>query len=68
MKIKLTKIQKIELLKAVQSGFFDTEIIPELHLREPARLLTKQEARQLWDDLDNERFDKILAPEFWPKQ
>lgn len=60
MKIKLTKDQKVELLKAVQSGFLDTEIIPELHLREPARVLTREEARQLWISLENGEFEKDI--------
>lgn len=57
MKIKLTQQQKIELLKAVKTGYLDTAIIPELHLREPARLLTKAEAKELMNDLETGKFE-----------
>ena len=60
MKIKLTKDQKIELLKAVQTGEFDTEIIPELRKYEPARILTTAEAKTLWNDLENGEFEKDI--------
>lgn len=68
MKIKISRSQKIELLKCLQKGEFDTEIFPELYKLEPAKILTKEQAKQLWSDLDNGEFDKILRPEFWPKQ
>lgn len=61
MKIRITKEQKIELLKACQTGVFDTKIFPELYLREPARVLTKEEARELWRDLDNGEFEKVQS-------
>lgn len=61
MKIKLSKIQKIQLLEAVKTGFFDTAIVPELDLRTPARVLTKEEARELWRDLDNGEFEKVQS-------
>ena len=59
MKIKLTKSQKVELLKCIQSGFLDTEIIPELRKYEPARILTTAEAKALWNDLENGEFEKV---------
>lgn len=61
MKIRITKDQKILLLKSIQSGYLDTSIFPELHEREPARILTKEEARELWSDLESGRFEKVLS-------
>lgn len=62
MKIQITKEQKIEMLKAIQTGILNTEIFPELINLEPARTLTKEEARELWNDLDNGNFDKVNEP------
>jgi hypothetical protein len=57
MKIQLKKSDKIELLKAIGTGYLDTEKIPELDIiikeREPAKLLSKEEARQFIIDLNN---------------
>lgn len=56
MKIELTKDHKIELLKALKTGVLDTDVIPELkeamHLHEPARILTKKEAKELIEKLE----------------
>lgn len=54
MKIKITKELKALFLKALQEGVLDTDKIPELRTVGPARLLTKEEARQLWEDLEKE--------------
>lgn len=52
MKIKITRELKILLIRALQDGVLDTEDIPELHTLTPARTLTKEEARELWADLE----------------
>lgn len=58
MKIEVDRALAIVLLKAVQRGCLDTAEIPEiqreLDLRQPARCLTKQEIRELWDELERE--------------
>lgn len=59
MKIQITKQQKIALLQAIKKGVFDSEIFPELYGFEPARTLTKKEARELWNDLENGEFEKV---------
>jgi len=59
MKIPITKSQKIELLKCIQAGVFDTAIFPELYNYEPARTLTKEEAKELLNDLDSGNWNKI---------
>ena len=56
MKIKIDRSLKILLLKAIQCGELDTEIFPELRGFEPARILTKEEAKELWSDLENGKF------------
>ena len=52
MKIPINKEQKIKLLQAIKTGVFDTEIFPELYKYEPAKILTKEEAKELWNDLE----------------
>jgi hypothetical protein len=58
MKIKLTVEHKKALLRALQSGILNTDEIPELRalveLREPARILSKEEATDLLKTLENE--------------
>jgi hypothetical protein len=58
MIVKIDRETKIELLKALKIGYLDTANIPELNkiimTREPARVLTKQEARELWQSMENE--------------
>lgn len=57
MRINLDKSDKIELLKALKTGVLDTDTIPELakvmKLHEPARILTKEEARELLQELES---------------
>ncbi len=59
MKIPINKSQKIQLLKAIKNGVFNSEIFPELYNYEPAKTLTKEEARELWKDFENGKFPKI---------
>jgi ABC-type uncharacterized transport system ATPase subunit len=54
MKIKITKDQKIELLKAIKSGEFDTEIFPELALIEPAKFLSPKEMQAFIQKIEND--------------
>lgn len=56
--ITLEKETKIKLLKAIKTGVFDSEIFPELYKYEPAKILTKEQAKELWNDLDNDNFPK----------
>ena len=44
MKIPITKKKKIQLLKAIKSSCFDTDIFPGLYY--PSKVLTKEEARE----------------------
>lgn len=46
MKIKLTQRTKIELLRAIKEGEFDTRIFPELEQYEPAKLLSVEQAKE----------------------
>jgi len=60
MKIQITKNQKIQLLKSIQSGVLDTAIVfPDLYNYEPARTLTKEEAKELWNNLDEGNFETV---------
>lgn len=59
MKIQINREQKIKLLQAIKTGVFDSTIFPELYNLEPARTLTKEEAQQLWSNLENGKFPKI---------
>ena len=59
MKIPINKEQKIKLLQAIKTGVFDTEIFPELYKYEPAKILTKEQAKELWNDLEADNFEKI---------
>lgn len=59
MKIQISKTQKIELLKSIQTGVFNSEIFPELYKYEPARTLTKEQAKDLLNDLDAGDFEKV---------
>lgn len=58
MKIELNKAHKIELLKALKAGTLDTDSIPELKallaLHEPARVLSRAEAKGLIKELEKE--------------
>ncbi len=58
MIIRINRDEKIVLLKALKDGFIDTDKIPALKKlvdeREPARFLTKQEARELLNKIENE--------------
>ncbi len=59
MKIQINREQKIQLLQVIKAGIFDSEIFPKLYNLEPARTLTKEEAQQLWSNLENGKFPKI---------
>lgn len=52
---------KIQLLQALAKGELDTEIFQELRGFEPARVLTKEEARELWTDLENGKFTNKIS-------
>ncbi|GAB6013379.1 hypothetical protein [Viscerimonas tarda] len=58
MKIKIEREEKIVLLKALKDGFLDTDMIPELKkvldLAQPARVLTRQEAKEYLNQIENE--------------
>lgn len=58
MKIELKKQDKAELLKALSAGVLDTDTIPELKkvldAAQPARVLTKAEAKDLITNLEKE--------------
>lgn len=58
MKIKIDRVEKIEILKALKSGCLDTDKIPAikkvLDNAQPARVLTKKEAAELIKTLENE--------------
>ena len=57
MIIILDKPLKIRLLKAIQAGKYDPDLFPELNVLIPDRRLTKEEARELWKDMDNGIFN-----------
>lgn len=61
MRIKLDKAMKIQLLKAIQCAELDTEIFPEFRGYESARVLTREEALDLWNDLENGKFQNIIS-------
>jgi hypothetical protein len=52
MKIQINKSQKIGLLKAVQTGIFDSELFPALYGFERAKMLTKEEAEEFLNKLE----------------
>lgn len=56
MKIELTRETRIKLIKAARDGYLDTSEIAELEdqidIRRPARVLTKEEIRELFDELE----------------
>lgn len=58
MKIKIERKEKIALLKALKDGFLETDNIPELKVvldnAQPARILTKQEAKEYLSQIENE--------------
>lgn len=58
MKIELNKEHKVTLLKALKAGILDTDTIPELKaflaLHEPARVLSRAEAKELMNELEKE--------------
>lgn len=54
MKIQINKLQKIELLRAIKTGVFNTETFPELIGLEPARTLTKEEAKEYLDQIEKD--------------
>lgn len=60
MKIQITKSQKIQLLKAIKTGTFDSEIFPELYNYERARTLTKEEAKEFLNDVEKECSTQIV--------
>lgn len=57
MKIEINRAEKLELLNALQSGILDTDKIPALKTiidnAKPARILSKQEAKELLKDIEN---------------
>ena len=59
MKVPINREQKIKLLQGIIAGIFDSEIFPELYNREPARTLTKEQAKELLNDLDAGNFEKV---------
>lgn len=61
MKLKIDKKLKIQLLQALAKGELDTDLFPELRGFEPARVLSKSEARELWGDLENGKFQNIIS-------
>jgi hypothetical protein len=58
MIIKIDRDTKIRLLQAMKDGYMDTANIPVLDeivaVREPARILTRKEARELLQELEKE--------------
>ena len=58
MIIEINKAEKVQLLKALQLGFIDTDKIPalktELDKAKPARILTKEESKEYKDQIENE--------------
>ena len=58
MEINLTRDDKIELLKACQSGILNTANLPALNKilenAQPARILTKQEAQEYITTIEKE--------------
>lgn len=58
MKIKLNNAERLEMLKAWKSGILDTDCIKQIkslvEKHEPARTLTKEEAKELGKDIEKE--------------
>lgn len=58
MKIKLNNAERLEMLKAWKSGTLDTDCIKQIkdlvEKHEPARTLTKEEAKELWKTIEKE--------------
>lgn len=58
MEIKLSREEKLELLRACQNGVLDTDKIAALKevldLAKPARILTKAEMKELFNELERE--------------
>lgn len=58
MIIEINKAEKVQLLKALQLGFIDTDKIPalktELDKAQPARILTKEESKEFINQIENE--------------
>jgi len=58
MKIEISRAEKLELLKALQSGVLETDRIPALKLvldkRRPARVLTPAEAKEYLGWIESE--------------
>ena len=58
MKIEITKEVKIKMLQALQKGYLETADIPELQKliddHAPARILTKKEAKEYLDELNQD--------------
>lgn len=58
MEIKLSREEKLELLRACQNGVLDTDKIVALKevldLAKPARILTKAEMKELFSELERE--------------
>jgi len=52
MKIQINREQKIKLLQAIKTGVFDSTIFPELYAYEPARTLTKEEAKEFLNKIE----------------
>jgi hypothetical protein len=55
MEIQINRAEKLELLKACQTGVLDTDKIPELKkmidLRQPAKLLTREQAKEFMEEI-----------------
>jgi hypothetical protein len=58
MKFEIKRAEKLELLKAIQTGVMDTDRIPalktELDKAKPARILTKEESKEFINQIENE--------------
>lgn len=58
MRVKIEKQEKAALLKALKDGFIETDNIPALKAvldnSAPARILTKEEAKELIKQVENE--------------
>jgi hypothetical protein len=56
MEIQINRAEKLELLKACQTGVLDTDKIPELKkmidLRQPAKLLTREQAKEFMEEIN----------------
>ena len=54
MKIEITKQQKIQLLKGIKEGIFNTDTIPELHDSKLNKPLSPAEAKEYLSKIENE--------------